>query len=107
MLFIIKSALQILNSINNKTNKHAHAIPAVLVPPEPSLFVVFLLRREEKRREEGRGAAPQHEANHIPDQKAAAIADVTKESVKRLNVNVLEPVMKQFKAKAILKGKKM
>lgn len=41
------------------------------------------------------------------DQKTAAIADVTKEPVKRLNVNVPESVLKQFKAKAVLEGKDM
>lgn len=41
------------------------------------------------------------------DQKAAAIADVTKEPVKRLNVNVPESILKQFKAKAVLEGKDM
>lgn len=41
------------------------------------------------------------------DQKAAAIADVTREPVKRLNVNVPESVLKQFKAKAVLEGKDM
>ena len=36
------------------------------------------------------------------DQKTAAIADVTKEPLKRLNVNLPESVMKQFKAKAAM-----
>ena len=35
------------------------------------------------------------------DQKTAAIADVTKEPLKRLNVNLPESVMKQFKANGI------
>lgn len=38
------------------------------------------------------------------DQKTAAIADVTKEPLKRLNVNLPESVMKQFKAKAVMEG---
>lgn len=41
------------------------------------------------------------------DQKTAAIADVTKEPLKRLNVNLPESVMKQFKAKAAMEGKEM
>jgi len=41
------------------------------------------------------------------DQKTAAIADVTKEPLKRLNVNLPESVMKQFKAKAVMEGKDM
>ena len=41
------------------------------------------------------------------DQKTAAIADVTKEPLKRLNVNLPESVMKQFKAKAAMDGKEM
>lgn len=41
------------------------------------------------------------------DQKIAAIADVTKEPLKRLNVNLPESVMKQFKAKAAMEGKEM
>ena len=41
------------------------------------------------------------------DQKTAAIADVTKEPLKRLNVNLPESVMKQFKAKAAIEGKEM
>ena len=41
------------------------------------------------------------------DQKSAAIADVTKEPLKRLNVNLPESVMKQFKAKAAMEGKEM
>lgn len=41
------------------------------------------------------------------EQKAAAIADVTKEPMKRLNVNLPASVMKQFKAKAVLEGKDM
>ena len=41
------------------------------------------------------------------DQKTAAIADVTKEPMKRLNVNLPESVMKQFKAKAAMEGKEM
>ncbi len=39
--------------------------------------------------------------------KTAAIADVTKEPLKRLNVNLPESVMKQFKAKAAMEGKEM
>ena len=35
------------------------------------------------------------------------IADVTKEPLKRLNVNLPESVMKQFKAKAVMEGKDM
>jgi predicted DNA binding CopG/RHH family protein len=38
------------------------------------------------------------------DQKTAAIADVSKEPMKRLNVNLPESVMKQFKAKAVMEG---
>ena len=45
--------------------------------------------------------------NRDTDQKAAAIADVTKEPLKRLNVNLPESVMKQFKAKAVMEGKDM
>jgi len=45
--------------------------------------------------------------NRETDQKTAAIADVTKEPLKRLNVNLPESVMKQFKAKAALEGKEM
>ena len=45
--------------------------------------------------------------NRDTDQKTAAIADVTKEPLKRLNVNLPESVMKQFKAKAALEGKEM
>lgn len=41
------------------------------------------------------------------DQKTAAIAAVTKEPLKRLNVNLPESVMKQFKAKAAMEGKEM
>lgn len=41
------------------------------------------------------------------DQKTAAITDVTKEPLKRLNVNLPESVMKQFKAKAAMEGKDM
>ena len=41
------------------------------------------------------------------DQKSAARADVTKEPLKRLNVNLPESVMKQFKAKAAMEGKEM
>ena len=41
------------------------------------------------------------------DQKTAAIADVTKEPLKRLNVNLPESVMKQFKAKSVREGKGM
>ena len=41
------------------------------------------------------------------DQKTAAIADVTKEPLKRLNVNLPESVLKQFKAKAAMEGKEM
>ena len=41
------------------------------------------------------------------DQKTAAIADVTKEPLKRLNVNLPESVMKQFKDKAVMEGKDM
>ena len=41
------------------------------------------------------------------DQKTAAIADVTKEPLKRLNVNLPESVMKQFKAKSVMEGKGM
>lgn len=41
------------------------------------------------------------------DHKTAAIADVTKEPLKRLNVNLPESVMKQFKAKAAMEGKEM
>ena len=41
------------------------------------------------------------------DQKTAAIADVTKEPLKRLNVNLPESVMKQFKAKAAMEGREM
>jgi hypothetical protein len=41
------------------------------------------------------------------DQKTAAIADVTKEPLKRLNVNLPESMMKQFKAKAVMEGKDM
>lgn len=41
------------------------------------------------------------------DQKTAAIADVTKEPLKRLNVNLPESMMKQFKAKAAMDGKEM
>ena len=41
------------------------------------------------------------------DQKTAAIADVTKEPLKRLNVNLPESVMKQFKAKAVMEGREM
>ena len=41
------------------------------------------------------------------DQKTAAIADVTKEPLKRLNVNLPESVMKQFKAKSVMEGKDM
>ena len=40
-------------------------------------------------------------------QKSAAIAEVGKEPLKRLNVNLPESVMKQFKAKAALEGKEM
>lgn len=40
-------------------------------------------------------------------QKNAAIAEVGKEPLKRLNVNLPESVMKQFKAKAALEGKEM
>ena len=39
--------------------------------------------------------------------KTAAIADVTKKPLKRLNVNLPESVMKQFKAKAAIEGKEM
>ena len=45
--------------------------------------------------------------NRETDQKTAAIADVTKEPLKRLNVNLPESVMKQFKAKAAMDGKEM
>ncbi|WMP15647.1 plasmid partition protein ParG [Thiothrix lacustris] len=45
--------------------------------------------------------------NRDTDQKSAAIADVTKEPMKRLNVNLPESVMKQFKAKAVMEGKDM
>jgi hypothetical protein len=45
--------------------------------------------------------------NRDTDQKTAAIADVTKEPLKRLNVNLPESVMKQFKAKAAMEGKDM
>ena len=45
--------------------------------------------------------------NRETDQKTAAIADVTKEPLKRLNVNLPESVMKQFKAKAAMEGKEM
>jgi predicted DNA binding CopG/RHH family protein len=45
--------------------------------------------------------------NRETDQKTAAIADVTKEPMKRLNVNLPESVMKQFKAKAAMEGKEM
>ena len=45
--------------------------------------------------------------NRDTDQKTAAIADVTKEPLKRLNVNLPESVMKQFKAKAAMEGKEM
>lgn len=45
--------------------------------------------------------------NRDTDQKTAAIADVTKEPLKRLNVNLPESVMKQFKAKSVMEGKDM
>ena len=45
--------------------------------------------------------------NRDTDQKTAAIADVTKEPMKRLNVEVPESILKQFKAKAVLEGKSM
>ena len=45
--------------------------------------------------------------NRETDQKTAAIADVTKEPMKRLNVNLPESVMKQFKAKTAMEGKEM
>lgn len=45
--------------------------------------------------------------NRDTDQKTAAIADVTKEPTKRLNVNLPASVMKQFKAKAAMEGKEM
>ena len=45
--------------------------------------------------------------NRETDQKTAAIADVTKEPLKRLNANLPESVMKQFKAKAAMEGKEM
>jgi len=41
------------------------------------------------------------------DQKTVALADVSKEPVKRLNVNVPESVFKQFKGKAAMDGKEM
>ena len=45
--------------------------------------------------------------NRDTNQKTAAIADVTKEPLKRLNVNLPESMMKQFKAKAAMEGKEM
>ena len=45
--------------------------------------------------------------NRETDQKTAASADVTKEPLKRLNANLPESVMKQFKAKAAMEGKEM
>ena len=45
--------------------------------------------------------------NRDTDQKTAAIADVIKEPLKRLNVNLPESVMKQFKAKAAMEGREM
>ena len=40
-------------------------------------------------------------------QKAAAIQEVTKEPMKRLNVNIPESKLKQFKAKAASEGLEM
>ena len=45
--------------------------------------------------------------NRDTEHKTAALADVTKEPTKRLNVNLPESVMKQFKAKAAMEGKEM
>lgn len=40
-------------------------------------------------------------------QKEAALADVSKEAIKRLNVNLPESLLKQFKARAAMDGKDM
>jgi len=44
---------------------------------------------------------------HSSAEKKAAIADVTKESLKRLNVNVPGSVYQKFKVKAAIEGRDM
>ena len=46
-------------------------------------------------------------ANRTSEQKEAAIAEVSREPVKRLNVNLPESILKQFKAQAAMEGKDM
>lgn len=45
--------------------------------------------------------------NRTSEQKETAIAEVSREPVKRLNVNLPESLLKQFKAQAAMDGKDM